>query len=102
MGSKAKSATPGARIAERLPLHEPSEAQRRYLRRGLGQPGGKLPLFDENGREIPRRTIETCIEHGWAEAWIRNPARPEWPVCRLTVAGYRVVGAEPLAGRETD
>jgi hypothetical protein len=24
----------------------PTEAQRRYLERGLNEPGGKLPLFD--------------------------------------------------------
>jgi hypothetical protein len=102
MGSKAKTAKTGGRIAERLPLYEPSEAQRRYLRRGLAQPHGKLPLFDETGREIPRRTVETCIDHGWAEAWIKNPVQPEWPVCRLTAAGYRALGEEPPAEHEAD
>jgi hypothetical protein len=32
----------------------PTEPQRRYLERGLSEPGGKLPLFDHNGREVPR------------------------------------------------
>jgi hypothetical protein len=102
MRSKAKTANLGGRIAERLPLHVPSEAQRRYLQRGLAQAGGKLPLFDEIGQEIPRRTIEICIEHGWAEPWIKN--RPDWPICRLTAAGYRVLGEEPPAnfGRLAD
>jgi hypothetical protein len=71
---------------------QPSEAQRRYLERGLGQPGGKLPLFDRDGREIPHKTIETCIAHGWAEPWFANPLKPDWLVCRLTPAGYRVLG----------
>jgi hypothetical protein len=73
----------------------PSEAQRRYLQRGLREPGGKLPLFDEQGREIPHRTIETCISRGWAETWARNPVKPDWMVCRLTEAGYRVLGRTP-------
>ncbi|NJL07907.1 MAG: hypothetical protein HC900_06325 [Methylacidiphilales bacterium] len=75
----------------------PTEAQRRYLMRGLGQAGGKLSLFDEDGREVPRKTIEACIAHGWAERWIANPIKPDWLVCRLTPAGYRAIGAEPQA-----
>jgi hypothetical protein len=67
-------------------------AQRRYLARGLEEPGGKLPLFDEGGREISRRTIEACLAHGWAEPWIRNPVKLDWLVCRLTDSGYRVLG----------
>ena len=73
----------------------PTEAQRRYLERGLSQPGGKLPLFDSDGREVPRRTIESCLAHGWAERFASNPIKPEWLVCRLTDAGYRVLGVEP-------
>ena len=101
MRTKAKTAKAGERIAARLPAAGvvPSEAQRRYLVRGLTEPGGKLPLFDESGREIPHRTIETCIAHGWAEAWIRNPVRPDWLVCRLTAQGFYALGKEP-PGRE--
>lgn len=73
----------------------PSEAQRRYLERGLTQPGGKLPLFDRDGREVSRKTIESCVAHGWATPWVHNPIKPDWLVCRLTVAGYRVLGGEP-------
>jgi len=73
----------------------PTEAQRRYLARGLEEPGGKLPLFDRDGREIPHKTIETCIAHGWAEPWFANPLKPDWMVCRLTQAGYQVLGREP-------
>jgi hypothetical protein len=73
----------------------PTDAQRRYLERGLTQPGGKLPLFDHDGREVPRKTIESCLAHGWAMPWVQNPIRPDWLVCRLTEAGYRVLGSEP-------
>jgi hypothetical protein len=73
----------------------PTDAQRRYLERGLTQPGGKLPLFDRDGREVARKTIESCLAHGWAMPWVQNPIRPDWLVCRLTEAGYRVLGSEP-------
>jgi hypothetical protein len=69
----------------------PTEPQRRYLERGLTQPGGKLPLFDRDGREVPPRTIQACVTHGWAEPWIQNPIRPEWQVCKLTAKGYEVL-----------
>src|SRR5215204_4147493 len=75
----------------------PSEAQRRYLERGLHEPGGKLPLFDRDGREIPHKTIETCVVHGWAEPWFANPLKPGWLVCKLTPAGYRALGQAPPA-----
>lgn len=73
----------------------PTEPQRRYLYRGLAEPGGKLPLFDHSGREIPRKTVEACIAHGWAEPWFSNPLKPDWIVCKLTPAGYRILGVEP-------
>jgi hypothetical protein len=75
-----------------------TEAQRRYLERGLVEPGGKLPLFDREGQEIPHRTIETCIAHGWAEPWFANPLNPGWRVCKLTPAGYQALGHFPPAG----
>lgn len=73
----------------------PSQAQRRDLERGLTQTGGKLPLFDRNGREVSRKTIESCVAQGWATRWVHNPIKPDWLVCRLTEAGYRVLGGEP-------
>ena len=72
-----------------------SAAQRRYLLRGLGQPGGKLPLFDERGQEISHRTIEACLAHGWVRPWSQNPVNPGWLVCRLTEEGYRALGKLP-------
>lgn len=66
---------------------KPSASQREWLARGLGQPGGKLPLFDLNGRRIDARTIHLCIDNGWAEPWFANPLKPNWLVCKLTQAG---------------
>lgn len=73
----------------------PIETQRRYLERGLEQPGGKLPLFDRDGRAVSRQTVESCIAHGWATPWFANPTKPDWLVCKLTPAGYAVLGREP-------
>ena len=72
----------------------PSAAQRRFLARGLDQPGGKLPLFDETGQRIDPRTVRACIAHGWAEPWTRNPVKPDWLICRLTAAGRAVLERE--------
>lgn len=69
----------------------PTAAQRAYLRRGLDQPGWKLPLFDEQGQRYSTRTIRSCIEQGWAEPWFDNPLKPKWMICRLTKRGYGVV-----------
>jgi hypothetical protein len=98
----AKSSHPGGRDASPAPEKgdnpsgaRPTEPQRRYLERGLTEPGGKLPLFDRDGREVPRKTIEACIAHGWAESWVANPIKPDWLVCRLTAAGYLALGAKP-------
>lgn len=65
----------------------PTDAQIEWLSRGLGEPGGKLPLFDGLGRAIDPRTIRACLRAGWAEPWRRNPVKPDWLVCRLTDAG---------------
>lgn len=76
----------------------PTEPQRRYLERGLSQPGGKLPLFDRDGREVAPRTIQACVAHGWAAPWFNNPVKPDWLVCRLTPKGYAVLGQAPSGG----
>jgi len=73
----------------------PTEPQRRYLERGLSQPGGKLPLFDADGREVAPRTVQACLAHGWAEPWFNNPIKADWQVCRLTAKGYAVFGQVP-------
>ncbi|MHA1570955.1 MAG: hypothetical protein ACTSWM_03970 [Alphaproteobacteria bacterium] len=66
---------------------KPTPAQQAWLRRGLDQPGGKLPLFDENGRRVPITTIRRCLEAGWAEPLFSNPIKPDWLVCKITEAG---------------
>ena len=69
-------------------------AQRRYLRRGLNQPGGKLPLFDETGQQISATTIRTCLRRGWCEPWFENPIKPDWLVCKLTENGRSIVATQ--------
>ena len=73
----------------------PSAAQRAWLRRGLDQPGGKLPLFDTEGKQIDPRTIRACIEQGWAAPWFDNPLKRDWLVCKLTPLGRAAAGAAP-------
>ncbi|HEY3920256.1 MAG TPA: hypothetical protein VGL83_20870 [Stellaceae bacterium] len=75
--------------------HSPTPPQRAWLRRGLDQPGGKLPLFDKFGQHIDPRTVRACIEQGWAEPWYCNPLKPDWMVCKLTIRG-RTIAARPL------
>jgi len=77
----------------------PSSVQRAWLRRGLEQPGGKLPLFDEFGQQVDARTIKSCIEQGWAEPWFSNPLKPDWLVCKLTAAGRVVIAGRELSAR---
>ncbi|TAN58262.1 MAG: hypothetical protein EPN26_01730 [Rhodospirillales bacterium] len=60
------------------------------MRRGLDQPGGKLPLFDEEGQRYHERTIKSCLERGWAQPWFSNPLKPDWLVCKLTDEGRRL------------
>ncbi len=65
----------------------PTAAQRRYLARGLSEPGGKLPLFDHTGQRIDPKTVRSCIKRGWAEPWFDNPIKPDWLVCKITDIG---------------
>jgi hypothetical protein len=69
----------------------PTDRQAAWLVRGLAQPGGKLPLFDELGCRYHERTIRSCLERGWAERWFANPLKPDWLVCRLTPQGRAVM-----------
>jgi hypothetical protein len=74
---------------------KPTEVQLAWLIRGLRQPGGKLPLFDEEGQAVDRRTVDSCLANGWAEPWFANPLKPEWRVCRLTEEGRKVAADGP-------
>jgi len=67
-----------------------TKQQLRWLQRGLDQAGGKLPLFDDKGRKINERTIQSCIERGWAEPWFNNPLKPDWLVCKITESGRNI------------
>lgn len=69
----------------------PTAQQRAWLSRGLDQPGGKLPLFDERGQRVKKQTVESCLKAGWAERWFDNPLKPDWLVCRLTESGRGVL-----------
>ncbi len=73
-------------------MAKPTACQRRWLVRGVAQPGGKLPLFDEEGQRVSPRTIRACIKSGWAEPWRPNPIQPGWLVCKLTEDGRRALG----------
>jgi hypothetical protein len=70
---------------------KPTPVQRRYLLRGLEQPGGKLPLFDEEGQKISPQTVRACIKAGWAAPWFDNPIKPDWLVCKLTPHGRQAL-----------
>ena len=69
----------------------PHAVELAWLARGLTQPGGKLPLFDEWGQKVSSRTVRFCIDHGWAEPWFTNPLKPDWLVCKLTEAGRKML-----------
>ena len=76
---------------------KPTERQLRWLQRGLDQPGGKLPLYDDAGQRINAQTVRSCIERGWARPWFDNPIKPDMPVCKLTDLGRSL--AEGLNAR---
>jgi len=79
--------------------HRPTAAQRAWLRRGLNEPGGKLPLFDEQGQRYDARTIRACLARGWAAPWTNNPIKPDWLICKLTESGRAVASPTGLARR---
>ncbi|MBL8673194.1 MAG: hypothetical protein JNK11_21230 [Alphaproteobacteria bacterium] len=73
----------------------PSGEALAWLRRGLNQPGGKLPLFDRDGQRVSEDMVRDCLARGWAEPWFANPLKPDWLVCKLTVAGRKLAAAAP-------
>ena len=83
----SKSSKQNATTVQAKDELQPSAAQRAWLVRGLSQPGGKLPLFDESGQRISPRTIQSSIDRGWAEPWFATPTKPDWLVCKLTELG---------------
>lgn len=85
----ANGAHPG-RSSSNKTGKRPTPAQAAWLARGLGQAGGKLPLFDENGKRIDARTVKRCLDEGWVEPWFSNPIKPGWLVCKLTEDGRKL------------
>lgn len=76
----------------------PTAAQAAWMARGVTQPGGKLPLFDEDGQKVRRSLIDACLQAGWVERWFNNPLKPDWLVCRLTEFGRTAIrSAKPAA-----
>jgi hypothetical protein len=74
-------------------LARPTIAQRKWLERGLTQPGGKLPLFDGDGRKVNPQVVRKCLDAGWAQPWFANPTKPDWLVCKLTDQGRAALSA---------
>ena len=96
MPSNARTQSGPVRAPQQDPTpvqRHPTPVQRRWLKRGLTQPGGKLPIFDEDGQRFANSTVKSCIRRGWAEPWFENPLKSDWVVCKLTHLG-RVVAEE--------
>ncbi len=88
MGSAAKAQQPAK--SSNGKRGRPTQGQVDWLKRGLTQPGGKLPLFDHFGQKVSDRTVKSCIEQGWAKPWFDNPIKPDWLVCKLTKSGRAI------------
>lgn len=88
---KAQEFTARFSSSKRKPSSRPTPTQRAWLRAGLTQAGGKLPLFDARGQRVSERTIRSCLDQGWAEPWFENPIKPDWLVCKLTDKGRKSV-----------
>jgi len=71
-----------------------TEGQTKWLERGLSQPGGKLPLFDEHGQKVSARTVNSCVDKGWAKPWFANPMKPDWLICKITDKGRAIFDVE--------
>ena len=69
----------------------PSDIELGWLAKGLKQPGGKLPLFDDEGQAVDPKIIRACLANGWAKPWFENPLKPDWLVCKITEGGRQVV-----------
>lgn len=77
-----------------LEITPPTLSELLYLRRGLSQPGGKLPLFDLDGQEVDAALVRRCLQAGWAEPWFNNPLKPDWVICKLTTSGRGIAGVD--------
>ena len=77
---------------------QPSLDELRYLVKGVKQPDGKLPLFDDNGQAFKFNMVQSCLKKGWVEPWFANPIKPDWLVCRLTNQGRVILGRTKALG----
>ena len=68
----------------------PTMAELLYLRRGLTQAGGKLPLFDLDGQEIDVAIVKKCLTTGWAQPLVQESA--ETRLAGLQAYGTRAAG----------
>ena len=70
-----------------------SEEQRRWLRTGVHQPGGKLPRVLDTGERISFALMRECLQAGWVEPWSANPVldKEDIRICRLTENGRRAL-----------
>ena len=96
MGAARKLVQPAPKLISQSNINQQdidfiNDREISYLRRGLSQPGGKLPLFDLDGQEFEASIVRHCIERGWAEPWFSNPLKPDWLVCKLTASGRAAV-----------
>lgn len=88
--SDAKSFDVLALNDNQLEAELPTLPELLYLRRGLTQAGGKLPLFDLDGQAVAAPIVRRCLDRGWAKPWFSNPLKPDWLVCKLTETGRRL------------
>lgn len=75
-----------------------SEEQRRWLRTGLNQPGGKLSRCDEKGKRVCAALVRDCLQAGFVQAWSRNPVLGDSDIriCRLTEKAREALEADSV------
>ncbi len=76
---------------ESLIKAEASAAQLYYLMSGVSRIDGKLPLFDENGVQIPQPTIDAVVKKGWAEPVYSRTFLKDMSIYRVTELGRKVL-----------
>ena len=69
----------------------PTAAQLAWLKRGLAQPGGKLPLFDDSGQRVNTRTIKLQLSN-WDEFWSKPHVQKKVKNCGAMLS--KIIGYE--------
>ena len=72
-------------------VHDPAVRVAEHVERG------HVEDSRDSGRDggVDAAVVRRCLERGWSEPWFNNPLKPDWLVCRLTEAGYRVLYSKP-------